>query len=179
MSYSCKANDRERSISKKVFTRQELGLPPNGVVFCCFNNNYKITPDVFDVWMGVLNRVADSVLWLVANNKAVENNLRREAAARNVKAERLVFAPRIPYYDYLARFSLADLFLDTEPFNAGTTASDALWAGLPVLTRVGDGFAGRMAASLLNAIGLPELITSTAHAYEDLAIELATSPEKL
>lgn len=179
MPNSFQANDRYRSISEKKFTRAELGLPPDGIVFCCFNSSYKISPDVFEIWIRILNQVSDSVLWLVANDKAVEDNLRREAAARNVKGERLIFAPRLPYPEHLARLSSADLFLDTAPFNAGTTASDALWAGLPVLTRIGDGFAGRMAASLLAAIDLPELITSSPQAYEALAIELATNPAKL
>jgi protein O-GlcNAc transferase len=179
MPNSFQANDRERSISEKIFTRTELGLPPDSFVFCCFNNSYKINPDVFDIWMRILNQVNDSVLWLVANNKAVEDNLRTEAAARNVNGDRLVFAPRIPYPEHLARLSSADLFLDTAPFNAGTTASDALWAKLPVLTRICDGFSGRMAASLLTAIDLSELITSTPQAYESLAIELAKNPERL
>ena len=179
MPNSFQANDRERSISEKIFTRAELGLPPDGFVFCCFNNSYKINPDVFGIWMRILNQVNDSVLWLVADDKAVENNLRREAAARNISGERLIFAARIPYAEHLARLSSADLFLDTAPFNAGTTASDALWAKLPVLTRISDGFSGRMAASLLTAIDLPELITSTPQAYEALAIEMARSPEKL
>jgi len=178
MPHSFQANDRARSIADRIFTRHELGLPPDGFVFCCFNNSYKLTPDVFDIWMRVLSQVANSVLWLVADNKTVETNLRK-AAARSIDAERLVFASRLPYPEHLARHSLADLFLDTAPFNAGTTASDALWAGLPILTRVGDTFAGRMTASLLNTIGLSTLITSTPQAYEELAIELATNPEKL
>jgi predicted O-linked N-acetylglucosamine transferase (SPINDLY family) len=173
------ANDRKRMISDKAFTRSDLGLPSQGFVFCCFNNNYKITPGVFECWMRILRQVEDGVLWLVASDKAVEKNLRMEAAARGVDGGRLVFAPRIPYSEHLARLSLANLFLDTAPFNAGTTASDALWAGLPILTRVGDSFAGRMAASLLNAIGLPELITTTLEAYEQMAVDLAAHPEKL
>jgi protein O-GlcNAc transferase len=179
MPHSFQANDRGRSISEKIFTRAEHGLPQDGFVFCCFNSSNKIIPPLFDIWMRILNRIDNSVLWLVANDKTVEQNLRNEAAARSINPARLVLAPRIPYPEHLARLSLANLFLDTEPFNAGTSASDALWAGLPVLTRVGGGFAGRMATSLLNAIGLHELITSTPQAYEDLAIELATNPEKL
>ena len=148
-------------------------------MFCCFNNNYKITPAVFDVWMRVLNRVRGSVLWLVASDAAVQNNLRKEAAARSVDPGRLIFAERVPYAEYLSRLSAADLFLDTAPYNAGATASDALWAGLPVLTSKCDAFVGRMGASLLSAIGLPELVTATPQAYEELAIELATNPGKL
>lgn len=179
MPNSFQANDQKRSISEKIFTRAELDLPPDGFVFCCFNNSYKINPDVFDIWMRILNQVNDSVLWLVANDKVVEKNLRREAAARNVNGERLIFASRLPYSEHLVRLSSANLFLDTSPFNAGTTGSDALWAELPILTRICDGFAGRMAASLLAAIDLPELITSSPEAYEALAVDLATNPEKL
>ena len=138
----------------KTFTRAEVGLPENAFVFCCFNNNYKITPDVFDCWMRILKRVDGSVLWLLEDNAKAASNLRKEAEIRGVNPERLVFAKRTPLPDHLARHRLADLFLDTLPYNAHTTASDALWAGLPVLTRIGETFAGRVAASLLNAIGL-------------------------
>ena len=175
---SFQANDRKRSISEKTFSRDELGLPREGFVFCCFNNSYKINPDTFDIWMRILHRVDDSVLWLVAPDGAVEKNLRKEAAARGVDPGRLVFAPRIPYSEHLARLSVANLFLDTTPYNAGATASDALWAGVPVLTRIGDIFAGRVAASLLKAIELPDLVTTTPQAYEELAIEFATNPQK-
>src|SRR5262249_34973748 len=146
---------------------------------CCFNNNYKITPDVFDCWMRILKRVDGSVMWLLEDNTKATSNLRKEAEIRGVNSNRLVFAKRTSLPDHLARHRLADLFLDTLPYNAHTTASDALWAGLPVLTRIGQTFAGRVAASLLNAIGLPELITSTPQAYQALAIELAAKPEKL
>lgn len=176
---SFQANDRSRHISSNTFTRQRLGLPVDAFVFCCFNNNYKITPAVFDIWMRVLNRVHGSVLWLFASDEPVKKNLRTEAAGRGIDPGRLVFAERVPYVEYLSRLSSADLFLDTAPYNAGTTASDALWAGLPVLTSTCDAFVGRMGASLLSAIGLPELVTTTLQAYEELAIELATNPEKL
>ena len=172
-------NDSKRHIADKAFTRMEVGLPQKGFVFCCFNNNYKITPEVFDGWMRILKQVEHSVLWLLEDNITAASNLRREAITRGVPAERLIFAKRVPFSSYLARFRLADLFLDTLPYNAGATASDALWVGLPVLTRIGDTYVGRMAASLLKAIGLPELITSTPQAYETLAIELASNPEKL
>ncbi|MGC1251302.1 MAG: hypothetical protein WA889_10620, partial [Xanthobacteraceae bacterium] len=155
------------------------GLPEHGVVFCCFNNSYKITPRVFDCWMRILKKVEDSVLWLLDANAAATNNLRKEAVARGINSERLIFANRIPLAEHLARHRLANLFLDTLPCNAHATASDALWAGLPVLTCLGETFAGRVAASLLHAIHLPELITTTLEEYEDLAIELATNPEKL
>ena len=129
--------------------------------------------------MRILHQINDSVLWLLESNPIAASNLRKEAAARGINAERLVFAPLMPLSDHLARIHLADLFLDTLPFNAHTTASDALWAGLPVLTQIGETFAGRVAASLLNAIELPELITSTRQEYAQLAIELATNTEKL
>ena len=176
---SYQVNDAKRSIGSKAFTRMELGLPLTGFVFCCFNDNYKIMPHVFDCWMRILKQVEGSVLWLLEDNVAAANNLRKEAVARGVDAKRLVFAKHLPRSDHLARHRLADLFLDTLPVNAHTTASDALWAGLPVLTCLGETFAGRVAASLLNAIGLPELITTTLESYERMAIDLATHPEKL
>ena len=176
---SYQPNDRERHIADRIFTRAEVGLPQEGFVFCCFNNNYKILPDIFDIWMRILKQVVGSVLWILEDNATASTNLRKEAVARGVSAERLIFAKRVPPSDHLARHRLADLFLDTLPYNAHTTASDALWAGLPVLTCLGETFAGRVAASLLNAIRLPELITTTLEDYERLAIELATNPEKL
>jgi predicted O-linked N-acetylglucosamine transferase (SPINDLY family) len=176
---SYQVNDSKRPISNKTFTRAELGLPPTGFVFCCFNNNYKITPRVFDCWMRILKQVEDCLLWLLEDNTTVATSLRKEAEVRGVNAERLIFAKRMPLADHLARHRLIDLFLDTLPYNAHTTASDALWAGLPVLTCLGETFAGRVAASLLNAIRLPELVTTTLEGYERLAIELATNPEKL
>ena len=176
---SYQANDTKRRIADKVFTLAELGLPQDGFIFCCFNNNYKITPDVFDSWMRIIRQVGGSVLWLLEDNTTAAINLRKEAVRRGIEADRLVFAPRMPLPEHLARHRAADLFLDTLPCNAHTTASDALWAGLPVLTRIGETFAGRVAASLLNAIGLPELITSTPQAYEELAIELAINSDRL
>jgi len=176
---SFQANDRKRRISDRVFTRDELGLPESGFVFCCFNNNYKITPGTFDSWMRILKQIDGSVLFLYADNEWAATNLRKEASRRGVDAGRLVFGERLDAPDYLARYRCADLFLDTLPFNGGTTASDALWAGLPVLTCTGEAFASRMAASLLTAIDLPELITSTQEEYEALAVDLATHPERL
>jgi predicted O-linked N-acetylglucosamine transferase (SPINDLY family) len=172
-------SDTKRSIADRAFTRTELGLPLTDFVFCCFNNNYKITPSVFDCWMRILKQVEGSVLWLFEDNAKAASNLRKEAMARGVNPERLIFAKRMPPPDHLARHRLADLFLDTLPVNAVTTASDALWAGLPVLTCRGETFVGRVAASLLHAIGLPELITTTSEAYEQTAIDLAMHPEKL
>jgi predicted O-linked N-acetylglucosamine transferase (SPINDLY family) len=177
---SYQVNDSARAISDSTFTREEFGLPPTGFVFCCFNNCYKIVPACFDAWMRIVIHVPGSVLWLSDLNPLAKENLRREAERRGVSAERLVFAQRMPSLpDHLARQRLADLFLDTLPYNAHTTASDALWAGLPVLTRMGESFAARVAASLLNDIGLPELVTSTEEQYEATAIELASNPGQL
>ncbi len=173
-------NDRKKEINARIFTRAQYGLPERGFVFCCFNNNFKILPDIFDIWMRILKQVDGSVLWLIEDNATASSNLRKEAEARGVRAERLIFANRVPHLsDHLARHRCADLFIDTLPFNAHTTASDALWAGLPVLTCLGGTFAGRVAASLLSAIHLPELITTTLEGYEQLAIELATDSDKL
>jgi protein O-GlcNAc transferase len=176
---SYQANDSKRAISEKTFSREEMGLKDDSFVFCCFNNSFKILPETFDCWGRILKQVDGSVLWLLESSATVAENLRKEARHRGLGPERLVFAPRVSPPDHLARHRCADLFLDTLPYNAHTTASDALWGGLPVLTQIGETFAGRVAASLLTAIGLPELITSTSKAYENLAIELAKSPEKL
>jgi predicted O-linked N-acetylglucosamine transferase (SPINDLY family) len=166
-------NDRKKPASLRPQTRAECGLPKTGFIFCCFNNNHKLTPAFFDIWMRLLQAVNGSVLWLFAGNDGIERNLRREAAARGVARERLVFAPPLPLAEHLARVGLADLFLDTLPHNAHTTASDALWCGVPVVTCRGETFAGRVAASLLNAVGLPELIVDNLDSYEELALELA------
>lgn len=171
---SYQANDDKRRIALRTPPRAELGLPEQAFVFCCFNNNYKIAPSVFDIWMRLLDRVEGSVLWLLEDNKAASRNLREEARRRGVAAERLVFAPRVDMEDHLARQRQANLFLDTLPYNAHVTASDALWVGLPVVTRLGTAFAGRVAASLLNAVGLGDLVTSTREEYEQLAFRLAT-----
>jgi predicted O-linked N-acetylglucosamine transferase (SPINDLY family) len=176
---SYQVNDSKRAIAERVFTRAELDLPAIGFIFCCFNNTYKITPEVFSIWMRILTQVAGSILWLLEDTPAGSANLRREAALRGISPERLVFAKRMPLPEHLARQRLADLFLDTWPYNAHTTASDALWVGLPVLTCIGEAFAGRVAASLLNATQLPELITADPACYESLAIKLAEEPERL
>jgi predicted O-linked N-acetylglucosamine transferase (SPINDLY family) len=172
-------NDAKRRIADKSFTREELGLPARGFVFCCFNASYKITRATFAGWMRILLRVPGSVLLLLAADDTVKSNLRREAVRGGAHPDRVVFADRLPMPEYLARYRAADLFLDTLPYNAGTTASDALWAGLPVLTCAGETFAGRVAASLLTGIGMPELIASTQDEYEDLAVALAAQPERL
>ena len=176
---SYQVNDRKRLISEKQFTRQELGLSENDFVFCCFNNNYKILPATFDGWMRILKSVDGSVLWLFKDNPWAAENLKKEAQKQGIDGQRLVFAERMPLPDHLARHRQADLFLDTLPYNAHTTTSDALWTGLPVLTLIGQSFASRVAASLLNALGLPELITNTQEEYEILAIELAKNPRQL
>jgi predicted O-linked N-acetylglucosamine transferase (SPINDLY family) len=167
-------NDSKRRIAECTPARSEVGLPDSGFVFCCFNNNYKITPDIFERWMRLLGHVEGSVLWLLEDNAVAARNLRREAEIRGVVPKRLVFAPRVKLDDHLARHRLADLFLDTLPINAHTTASDALWAGLPVVTCLGTTFAGRVAASVLNAVGLPELVAHSLEEYEALALKLAT-----
>jgi len=172
-------NDDRRGIGARVPTRADAGLPEAGFVFCCFNNNFKISPDVFAIWMRLLAQVEGSVLWLFQDNPVAAANLRQEALRHGIDVARLVFAPRLPPADHLARHACADLFLDTLPYNAHTTASDALWTGLPVLTCAGRAFAGRVAASLLHAIGLPELVTASLADYERLALALARTPEQL
>ena len=170
-------NDSRRPIAPAP-SRSDCALPEAAVVFCCFNNSFKLSPAFFDIWARLLLAVPGSVLWLLAANELVETNLRREAAARGLDPARLVFAPRLPLTQHLARYRLADLFLDTLPYNAHTTASDALWAGLPVVTVRGATFAGRVAASLLNAVGLPDLIADSAEHYEALALALARDPAR-
>lgn len=173
-------NDAQRQISARRWTRAESGLPQTGFVFCCFNNTYKIVPSWFDIWMRLLKVIEGSVLWLMEDHPAAVANLRREAQQRGVDPGRLIFASRVPSLaHHLARYRLADLFIDTLPYNAHTTASDALWAGLPVLTCLGHSFVARVAGSLLHAVHLPELVTQSPAAYEALAIELATQPQQL
>jgi predicted O-linked N-acetylglucosamine transferase (SPINDLY family)/glycosyltransferase involved in cell wall biosynthesis len=176
---SYQVNDSRRAISPAPCARVDEGLPETAFVFCCFNNIYKISPEIFDVWMRILARVQGSVLWLLEDNPRAAENMRIRAAQRGIEPQRLVFAKRLPVDRHLARQGLADLVLDTLPYNAHTTASDALWVGLPVLTRTGETFASRVAASLLRAVGLPQLITETESEYEELAVELAHSPHRL
>ena len=176
---SYQANDTKRNISDKKFLREELSLPNESFVFCCFNNNYKITPNMFDVWARLLKKIDNSVLWLIEGNPEATENLKKEAKIRNIDASRLIFAKRMKLEDHLARHKNADLFLDTLPYNAHTTASDSLWAGLPVLTCLGKAFPGRVAASLLRSLDLPELITYSENEYISKAEELALNPEKL
>jgi predicted O-linked N-acetylglucosamine transferase (SPINDLY family) len=168
------------AIATTVFSRGQLGLPENGFVFCCFNNAYKITPSVFDCWMRILGRVEGSVLWLAQSNPIAAENLRREASQRGVAAHRLIFAHRTDSLaEHIARLSCADLFLDTFPYNAHSTALDVLGAAVPMITRCGEAFAGRVAASMLKVLDLPELITATPEHYEELAVDLAANPDLL
>lgn len=172
--------DSKKVASEKIFTRASQGLPDNAFVFCSFNNSYKINPEVFDVWMRLLNQIDESVLWLSSANEMVKSNLIQEAGLRGISEDRLIFAKREEHLqDHLARHKLADLFLDTLPYNAHTTSSDALWAGLPVLTCLGNTFAGRVSASLLCAVGLEELVTKSIHEYESSALKLAVDHDYL
>jgi len=172
-------SDNSRPPPATDVTRAALGLPEAGFVFCCFNNNYKITPREFDIWMRLLGQVEDSVLWLRRSNQWVEENLKKEAQARGIEPGRVIFADICGYSEYLARLTKADLFLDTFNYNAGAVANDALWCGLPVLTHQGQSYVARMVSSLLTTIDIPELITTTEANYEKLALDLATNPEKL
>jgi predicted O-linked N-acetylglucosamine transferase (SPINDLY family) len=168
-----------REISQKPMSRSDMGLSDCAFIFCCFNNNYKISPNEFDIWMRLLTKVENSVLWLRKSNQFSIINIKNEAQKRKVDPSRLVFADELPMDEHLARQRLADLFLDTFAFNAHTTATEALWAGLPIVTKLGKGFAARVAGSLLNAVDLPELITETEEDYEALILKLATNPTKL
>jgi predicted O-linked N-acetylglucosamine transferase (SPINDLY family) len=174
MPESFSANDNSRQVSSRQFTRGEMGLPEVGVVYCSFNNAYKFNPQMFDVWMRVLQQVPGSVLWLQGGGQEkVKENLRREASARGVDPDRLVFAVKIESMaEHLARHRLADVFLDTLPFNAQTTAVDALWAGLPVLTCLGESSFGRIAGSVLMALGMPELVATSLQEYEAQAVRI-------
>ena len=173
---SYQINDPTLQPSGRPMTRAEFGLPDDAFVFCAFNNNFKITPRVFERWMRILNRVPQGVLWLFVSNEKAQEYLRAFAADHGVDPSRLIFASKIPLEDHLARQRLGDLFLDTLPYNAGATASNALRVGLPVLTLTGKSFAGRMGSSLLKAVGLPELVTATEQEYEDKAVLLAQNP---
>ncbi|RZK02013.1 MAG: glycosyltransferase family 41 protein [Novosphingobium sp.] len=176
---SYQPNDDQRVIAETGATRADFGLPEDGFVFCCFNHTYKICPDVFDIWMRLLDRTEGSVLWLLGSKETAKANLRKEAALRGIDPDRLIFADGLPHAEHLARLRLADLFVDTFAVNAHTTASDALWAGIPVVTLAGGQFAARVGASLLHAIGLPDLVTDNAADYEALIADLASHPQEL
>jgi len=177
--HSYQVNDRQREIAPRQPSRTEAGLPEQSFVFCCFNTNYKVQPGIFALWLRLLQAVEGSVLWLFADSSLVERNLRRRAEQAGLAPERLFFAPRLPLAEHMARLRCADLFLDTLPYNAHTTASDALWAGLPVLTCTGASFASRVATSLLLALELPELVTASLAEYEARALQLARNPAEL
>jgi predicted O-linked N-acetylglucosamine transferase (SPINDLY family) len=172
-------NDRSRKISDSLCTRNELGLPDDGFVYCCFNNNYKITSRIFESWMRILNQVNGSVLWLLEDNPSASRNLRASARSLGIDPDRLIFAERVELSVHLSRQRCANLFLDTVPYNAHTTASDALWVGLPILTIKGNTFPGRVSASLLNSLRLNELVVENFEDYESAAMELALNKEKL
>jgi predicted O-linked N-acetylglucosamine transferase (SPINDLY family) len=171
-------SDRRREVGPTP-TRSACGLPEDAFVFCSFNNNHKFTAEVFTAWMRILQQVPGSVLWLLADNDTARENMLRAADAQGVARERLIFAPRVAPPQYLARFACADLVLDTFPYNAGTTASDALWMGTPILTRAGRSYISRMAGSLLHAVGLPDLVTDSLAAYETLAVQLGRTPARV
>ena len=176
---SYQPNDFEKKISSSKTVRNDHALPNSKFIYCCFNNSYKINPETFDSWMNILKKATDSILWLLEDNEINSNNLKKEAEKRGVSSERIIFAKRIKLAQHLERQRHADLFLDTLPYNAHTTCSDALWAGLPVLTLLGNTFSSRVAASLLNAIEMPELVTYSREEYENLAVDLALNPNKL
>lgn len=176
---SYQPNDNKRVIAQKKTTRADFSLPENSFVFCCFNQSYKIGPTEFDIWMRILKKVDNSVLWLLGSNQWSQDNLKKQAKARGVDSQRIVFANKLPVAEHLARHQHADLFIDTFNVNAHTTTSDALWAGLPVITKIGKQFAARVSASLLSAVGLPELITQTEKDYEALILQIANNPSQL
>ena len=173
------ANMKRREISNKEFKRSDFGLPENGFVYCSFNNNYKITPNMFDVWMNIIKKVNNSVLWILRSNETAEKNLKKEAKNRGVDPDRIIFASFLPNDEHLKRISLADLFLDTFPYNAHTTASDAVRMGIPIITLVGNSFASRVGSSILSCINMKELITTSKKDYEDIAIKLGLEQKKI
>ena len=176
-SYHC-TDDKVEVINKKL-SKKDCSLPKDSFVFCCFNQSYKITPNIFKIWLRLLKKTKKSVLWLLSSNKWAANNLEKIAEENGVNKKRIIFAKKLPHNQHLARIHNADLFLDTTPYNAHTTASDALWAGIPVLTIIGKSFAARVGASILAAIGLQELITSNLKDYERMSLEIANHPKKL
>jgi len=177
--YTYLPTDNTRIISKKEISRKTMGLPKTGIIFCCFNNNYKISPNEFNIWMNIILKVEGSVLWLRARNELEKDNIRKQASIRGVNSSRILFAGGLPIDDHLARYTLADIFLDTFNFNAHTTATEALWAGLPIVTKIGESFPARVASSLLLAIGLEELVTHSEKEYEELILHLALNPNRL
>ena len=179
MPHTYQANDDKRKIAKTNSKRVDFNLPDKGFVFCCFNQIYKISPKEFNIWMRLLRNVNNSVLWLIKSNKWVEQNFSKEAKRQGIDPSRIIFAEKLSHSEHLARHKHADLFIDTFNYNAHTTASDALWGGLPIVTKQGKQFTARVTSSLLTACGLPELITKNEKEYEELIYELATNPKKL
>ena len=161
------------------FTRFDYGIPDNAFVFCCFNNQYKFTPDIFNIWMRLLKKIENSTLWLKISNKEARMNILKQANLRDVSSKKIIFAENISLEDHMSRYKLADLFLDTYPYGAHTTCADALWSGLPVLTKKGDSFSSNVSSSLLNALNMKELISNNNEEYEKIAIEISSNPEKL
>jgi predicted O-linked N-acetylglucosamine transferase (SPINDLY family) len=179
MPHHYQVQNNELMMSNNPSSRKDLGLPKNYFVFCAINNTYKISPNTFDVWMRLLTKVKKSVLWLLDNGPVSNKNLLNEAKARGIKENRLVFAKKTSFEEYLAQLKYADIYLDTFTYNAGATASNVLWMGIPIVTKIGNSYSARMASSLLKSIDLPELITTSSEAYEKLALDLSTNPEKL
>lgn len=179
LKHTYQPNDRSRPTSKNPPNKASLGLPPKGFIYCCFNNNYKITEEIFLCWMRILKRVKGSVLWLLQDNDLATKNLKEYASRLGVGAERLIFAQRAEFSEYLSRQVCADLFLDTFPYNAHTTASDALWMGVPLLTYQGKSFASRVASSLLQCSNLNELVTHSLEEYEEKAVNFGNNPNLL
>ena len=169
--------DYTQKISDKIFTRKELNLPKEGFIFCSFNQSYKITPGVFDIWMRLLKKIKGSVLWLLEDNQTANLNLKKEASKRGIDSNRIIFGKKMPPEEHFARLKIADLWIDVFPYTAQSSCADALWSGLPVLTRKGKSFTSRGASSILNAIGLNELITDTEKKYEEMATRLAQNPK--
>jgi protein O-GlcNAc transferase len=176
---SYQVNDIRRERHDTLVNRADFGLPEDAFIFCSFNNNYKITPEMFDIWCDLLVSVPKSIIWMLSDNKSAETNLKNHARVRGIDPARLIFAPRVAINVHLSRHRLADLFLDTYPCNAHTTASDALFMGLPIVTRIGETFASRVAASLLTAAGLPELIATSPEKYKEIALHLARNPDEI
>ena len=179
MPNSYQINEREKKISTKNFKREDFGLKKDKFVFCCFNQTYKILPDIFKTWVKILKSVNNSQIWLLSDSKITEQNIKKEFANYNIGLERVIFAKRMPIEDHLKRHNLADLFLDTYPCNAHTTASDTLRSGLPMITLMGETFASRVSASLLSSLDLKELITENFNDYSSLAIKFGNNPELL
>ena len=179
MPHNYQVQNDELKMSKNPPSKEDLGLPKDCFVFCAINNTYKISPNIFDIWMRLLTKVKKSVLWLLDNGPVSNKNLLNEAKARGIKENRLVFAERKSFEKYLAQLKYADIYLDTFTYNAGATASNVLWMGIPIVTKIGNSYSARMASSLLKSIDLPELITTSSEAYEKLALDLSTNPEKL